>query len=125
MKSQATNEPLQVRIKNITDNVATIRLTKNVEPYETEDSSGYIYDEVEIKLNNRVNLEAYIEKNFDALYAKGEKAELMPKVKQAHKLLDSTDWIFAKCYELGLDPLTEYAEIITQRGEARELIRSV
>jgi len=123
MRSQSKDIPATFRIKNIILDVATIRLVKNIEPYEDEETSGYRYDEVDLKLQDRPNLEDYITDNFEALYAQGEKEEMKPKVAQAKKFLNSTDWIFAKCFELGLDPATEYPDVITQRGEARELIR--
>lgn len=123
MKSQAIDLPLKIRIKNIISDIATIRLTKNVQPFTHEESSGYNYDEVEIKVQNRENLESYIANNFEQLYAQGEKEEMKPEVIQAHRFLDSTDWIFAKCFELGLDPRVKYPEVIAQRGTARELIR--
>ena len=42
---------------------------------------------------------------------------------QLHQLLDSTDWVYAKCAELGLDASIKYPQLVDQRKEARRLIR--
>ena len=42
---------------------------------------------------------------------------------QLHQLLDSTDWVYAKCAELGLDAEVEYRNLVADRKEARRLIR--
>ena len=40
-----------------------------------------------------------------------------------HQLLDSTDWVYAKCAELGLDAEVKYPNLVADRKEARRLIR--
>jgi hypothetical protein len=105
-----------------------VKLRKNITEIQIETEQGtetqYEYDEAEVSLIPRANEEQYINDNFDALFALGEKQMMQSEVDKAQRYLDSTDWIFAKCYELGLDPQTQYPDVITKRGEARETIRN-
>jgi hypothetical protein len=137
MKSQSTDLPFTVRIKNILSGIATIRLIKNIEPYEHEDISGYRYDEVEIKLRERADLVEYCQNNFDALFAKGLAEEQKPLVAVAEAFLSKTDYIPQKYGDmvlLGEDTTgfldhfsatlqMTYGEALAKREEARETIR--
>ena len=55
-----------------------------------------------------------------------EYCRVMQKQQEIDSLKDylaSTDYIYPKCLELGLDVDVEYAEVVTQRKTARERIQ--
>lgn len=47
------------------------------------------------------------------------------EIKQLKSYLNSTDYIYLKCMELGLDVNVEYAEIVQKRKDARTRIQEL
>ena len=71
---------------------------------------------------------AEVEVQFDGLIAvereKWRKQVAREEARKAKAYLDSTDWICAKCVELGLAPKERYPEICAKREEARAVLRA-
>jgi len=124
MKSQSVNSPTVIRIKNIINNLATIKLVKDIEEITTEEGAQYQYEEVTIKLHDRKNLEQYCVDNFEELFAVGMKEEYAPKLARAYTYLTDTDWVCAKCFELGIAVDVKYPDEFAKRAEAREFINT-
>lgn len=76
MKVQSRIRPNDYWIRKIELNNAIIRLRRNIEEktieHEGVQESIFEYDEVEITIPNRINLEAYIVEHFDELFEMGE-----------------------------------------------------
>lgn len=77
MKVQSKIRPSDYWIRKIELNNAIIRLRKNIIEKTVENEGVqeniFEYDEVEVIIPNRRNLETYIVENFDALFLMGEK----------------------------------------------------
>ena len=69
-----------------------------------------------------------VETQFDALVAvereKWQKQVAREEARKAQLFLNNTDWICAKCVELGLSPKEEYPEICAKREAARGILRA-
>ena len=68
--------PAKVKIKKVERGMANVILRRNIEEKELVNEEGdndivYQYEEVEVELVNRINLEEYIEDNFDVLFEAG------------------------------------------------------
>lgn len=76
MKVQSKIRPNDYWIRKIELNNAIIRLRRNIEEktieHEGVQESIFEYDEVEITIPNRINLETYIVEHFDELFEMGE-----------------------------------------------------
>lgn len=76
MKVQSKIRPSDYWIRKIELNNAIIRLRKNIIEKTVENEGVqeniFEYDEVEVIIPNRRNLETYIVENFDALFLMGE-----------------------------------------------------
>ena len=83
-----------------------IELRGNFIEHETEDGIQY-------------ECEYYRTTDKTATFEQMYKAE---KVKEAKKYLTSTDWIYAKCVEEGLNASVVYSDVVAKRKEAREYI---
>ena len=55
---------------------------------------------------------------FQQLYTK-------ERLTQLHELLDSTDWIYAKCAELKIDAEIKYPDVVQARKDARVEIHNM
>jgi hypothetical protein len=77
VKVQSKIRPSDYWIRKIELNNAIIRLRKNIIEKTVENEGVqeniFEYDEVEVIIPNRRNLETYIVENFDALFLMGEK----------------------------------------------------
>ena len=64
--------PEQCWIRKQTDKEVFVKLRKNVEEKTREDEQGistyYEYDEIEVVVQKRQDVETYIQSNFDALF---------------------------------------------------------
>ena len=73
-------------------------------------------------------VEAYLVEHPEALLdmtvIKQERARTQ-EIAQLKTYLTSTDYIYPKCLELGLDVNTEYAEVVEQRKNARARIQEL
>ena len=72
--------PAKVKIKKVKRGMANVVLRRSIEEKELEGEGGendivYQYEEVEVELANRVNLEDYIEENFDMIFEAGLEKE--------------------------------------------------
>ncbi len=72
MKVYSNIQPQPVEITSL-GKVSRIRLTQNIEPHETEDSTGCKYDEVVFEVPTTSNLQQRIESDFDIYFSYGEK----------------------------------------------------
>ena len=98
---QGSASPQNIWIRYVDENNnAVIRLTKNVIIKDITDEitqdtrQEYEYEEIEISVPNRDNLEEYIQNNFDLLFEKGLndfelKKQLEEKEKQIKELIDN------------------------------------
>jgi Cft2 family RNA processing exonuclease len=88
MKSYAKDLPTLYRLFG-----NRVKLRKNIVEVQFDDDIQYQFDEVEVYLQSRENLEQYIVDNFDALFYQGQKNEKQKEAEIAQDMLDKTDWI--------------------------------
>ena len=90
----------------------------NVVPKEVDPYNEYTIEEVEAYLAE------HPEQLLDmtAIEAKSGKMQEVSRLKQ---YLSSTDYIYPKCLELGLDVNVEYAEVVAERKTARARIQEL
>lgn len=113
MKSYAKDLPTSYKLFG-----NRIKLRKNIIEVQFEEDTQYQFDEVEITLQPRVNLEQYIEDNFDALFYQGQKNEKQKEAEKAQEMLNKTDWIESQLsrYErLYGNGSAEYQEKLAER----------
>ena len=72
MRSQSTALPEPVQITEL-GRKCRVRLRKNIEQVTREEEQLFQYDEVVFELDNRPNLRADIENNFDIYFGYGER----------------------------------------------------
>ena|SRR5690554_1007450 len=72
MKSHSSVIPESIQITSL-GSTCRVRLCKNIEEITKEDEKLYKYDEVVFLIDNRPNLRAYIENNFDIYFGYGER----------------------------------------------------
>lgn len=65
-------------MRKIEQGVARVRLTRSVKRLEEDGETIYEYEEAEVNLVDRPNLEEYITENFDALFEDGLIKERTP-----------------------------------------------
>lgn len=76
MKAESNIKQNNVWIKEVKDNTATIVLRSNfVESQLEEGETRFTYDEVEIQLGDRDNLDEYVNQHFEALFEMGMQRE--------------------------------------------------
>ena len=78
MLVQGSVYPPKIQIINYQRGNAIVKLRRNIKEKEIKNEDGstdtlYEYEETEIIIGNRGNIEEYIEKNFDALFEMGLK----------------------------------------------------
>lgn len=75
MLVQGSVYPEKYKIRTVEDGIAYIRLRRNITEKEVEHDGQtsiiYEYEETEVQLVYRPNLEEYIEQYFDALFEQG------------------------------------------------------
>lgn len=72
MKVQSAVNPSKFYVRKIELGVAHVKLRDNiVEVTDDEDNIGYEFDEVEVEISDRGNLEDYISDNFISLFELG------------------------------------------------------
>lgn len=80
MKVNSTVNPSKFYIRKVNLGVAYVRLRKNVvEDLDEEDNTIFDYDEVEVGISDRSNLNQFIEDNFEVLFEMGLQEENKPK----------------------------------------------
>ena len=72
-----------------------VKLRKNIVEVQFDDTQ-YQFDEVEVYLQLRENLDQYIIDNFDALFYQGQKNEKQKEAEIAQDMLNKTDWVEAQ-----------------------------
>ena len=72
MKSHSSVIPESIQITSL-GSACRVRLCKNIEEITKEDEQLYQYDEVVFLIDNRPNLRADIENNFDIYFGYGER----------------------------------------------------
>ncbi len=76
MKTQFSEYPSSVWIKNKVDNYTFVRLRKNIEEVEIETEEGtqamYEANEVEVMLPNKLANEEFVLENFEDIYDSGD-----------------------------------------------------
>lgn len=87
MKSQSNYIPDVVWVREETNGIRHITLRRNFTEIADEDNTMYEYDEVEIYLVDRENIEEYVGNNFDTLFVAGLSNEVSePRVTTEEKL---------------------------------------
>ena len=79
-------------MKQIANNTATVRLTNNIteeikKSQNDEVTTHYVYDEIEIEIADRPNLEQYVNNHFDELFIIGERLEFEKTLPQNDDIL--------------------------------------
>lgn len=91
MKSYAKDLPTSYRLFG-----NRVKLRKNIVEVQFDDDTQYQFDEVEVYLQLRENLDQYIIDNFDALFYQGQKNEKQKEAEIAQDMLNKTDWVEAQ-----------------------------
>jgi hypothetical protein len=100
---QGSVSPQKIWIRYIDENNnAIIRLTRNIVEKDIDNGFGetfhiFEYEEIEINIQNRDNLEQYITANFDLLFEKGlsdykNQKDLKEKQQQINNLIDNNNF---------------------------------
>ena len=80
MKVQSAVNPSKFYVRKIELGVAHVKLRNNIaEVVDEEDNINYVFDEVEVQISDRGNLEDYITTNFDSLFKMGIDEEIKIK----------------------------------------------
>lgn len=80
MKVQSSVNPSKFYVRKIELGVAHVKLRNNIaEVVDEEDNINYVFDEVEVQISDRGNLEDYITTNFDSLFKMGIDEEIKIK----------------------------------------------
>jgi hypothetical protein len=97
MKVQSHLQPDSYKVRKIENDTAFVLFRENITENQTTDDEGntetqYVYDEYELQVTNRTNLDSFIQNNLASLTAKARdkwQQELKAKCKQAvESLLD-------------------------------------
>ncbi|MCF8009522.1 MAG: hypothetical protein K9K32_07120 [Halanaerobiales bacterium] len=96
MQVEGSVKPDSYEIKTIENGMAIVLLRKNISEKTIENEDGstdtlYEYDEVEVELIERNNLESYIENNFDMIFQAGVEEENTPNEPSIKERLEAVE----------------------------------